>query len=198
MAQLSVNLNAVTYLSKSRDLAWQRDTERARLALDAGAGGISVQTRPDERHIRTTDVFELLDLLRDEWPDRELNIEGYPDESFLKLCELVKPDQVTLVPDDPEQSTSDHGWDIAAHDTMLAVFIERLQNGAMRVSLFVNPDPAIPAMAADVGADRIELFTGAYGAPRGDAAAQLSRLKATAAAARKAGLRASRGGAGLR
>ncbi|MGN6158004.1 MAG: pyridoxine 5'-phosphate synthase [Devosia sp.] len=197
MANLSVNLNAVAYVRNRRDLPWPSVTEIARLCLGAGADGITVHPRPDERHIRKTDVFELLDLLRDEWPDRELNIEGYPDEGFLKLCELVKPDQVTLVPDDPEQSTSDHGWDIAAHDTMLAEIIERLQNGAMRVSLFVNPDPAIPALAAEVGADRIELFTGAYGDPRGDTEAQLSRLKATADAARKAGLRAARGGSGL-
>ena len=197
MTNLSVNLNAVAYVRNRRNLAWPSVTDIARLCLGAGADGITVHPRPDERHIRKTDVFELLDLLRDEWPDRELNIEGYPDEAFLKLCELVKPDQVTLVPDDPEQSTSDHGWDIAGHDTMLAEIIERLQNGAMRVSLFVNPDPAVPAMAADVGADRIELFTGPYGDPHGDAAAYLARLKATANAARKAGLRAARGGAGL-
>jgi pyridoxine 5-phosphate synthase len=197
MTNLSVNLNAVAYVRNRRNLPWPSVTDIARLCLGAGADGITVHPRPDERHIRKTDVFELLDLLRDEWPDRELNIEGYPDEAFLKLCELVKPDQVTLVPDDPEQSTSDHGWDIAGHDTMLAEIIERLQNGAMRVSLFVNPDPAVPAMAADVGADRIELFTGPYGDPHGDAAAYLARLKATAHAARKAGLRAARGGAGL-
>jgi pyridoxine 5-phosphate synthase len=197
MTNLSVNLNAVAYVRNHRNLPWPSVTDIARLCLGAGADGITVHPRPDERHIRKTDVFELLDLLRDEWPDRELNIEGYPDEAFLKLCELVKPDQVTLVPDDPEQSTSDHGWDIAGHDTMLAEIIERLQNGAMRVSLFVNPDPAVPAMAADVGADRIELFTGPYGDPHGDAAAYLARLKATANVARKAGLRAARGGAGL-
>ena len=197
MTNLSVNLNAVAYVRNRRNLPWPSVTDIARLCLGAGADGITVHPRPDERHIRKTDVFELLDLLRDEWPDRELNIEGYPDEAFLKLCELVKPDQVTLVPDDPEQSTSDHGWDIAGHDTMLAEIIERLQNGAMRVSLFVNPDPAVPAMAADVGADRIELFTGPYGDPHGDAAAYLARLKATANVARKAGLRAARGGAGL-
>jgi pyridoxine 5-phosphate synthase len=197
MTNLSVNLNAVAYVRNRRNLPWPSVTDIARLCLGAGADGITVHPRPDERHIRKTDVFELLDLLRDEWPDRELNIEGYPDEAFLKLCELVKPDQVTLVPDDPEQSTSDHGWDIAGHDTMLAEIIERLQNGAMRVSLFVNPDPAVPAMAADVGADRIELFTGPYGDPHGDAAAYLARLKATANAARKDVLRAARGGAGL-
>ena len=197
MAQLSVNLNAVAYLRNRRDLTWPSVTEMARLALGAGAGGVTVHPRPDERHIRRTDVFELLDLVRDEWPDRELNIEGYPDESFLKLCEVVRPDQVTLVPDDPGQSTSDHGWDIAKHGTMLAEIIERLQNGSMRVSVFVDPDPAVPALAAEIGADRVELYTGPYGHPGGDTAAELAKLKATADACRKAGLRAARGGAGL-
>src|SRR3569832_2369704 len=126
MAQLSVNLNAVAYLRNRRDLTWPSVTEMARLALGAGAGGITVHPRPDERHIRKTDVFELLDLLRDEWPDRELNIEGYPDEAFHKHNKNKRPNQVTLVPDDPSQSTSDHGWNISAHATMLAEIIERL------------------------------------------------------------------------
>lgn len=197
MAKLSVNLNAVAQLRNRRNLPWPSVPEMARLSLGAGAGGITVHPRPDERHIRRTDVFELNDLLRDEWPDRELNIEGYPTEAFLKLCEVVRPDQVTLVPDDPDQATSDHGWDLAAHAAMLAEITERLQNGAMRVSLFIDADPAMPALAAEIGADRVELYTGPYGDPRGDAAAELARLKATAEACRKAGLRAARGGAGL-
>lgn len=197
MAKLSVNLNAVAQLRNRRNLPWPSVPEMARLSLGAGAGGITVHPRPDERHIRRTDVFELNDLLRDEWADRELNIEGYPTEAFLKLCEVVRPDQVTLVPDDPGQATSDHGWDLAAHAAMLAEITERLQNGAMRVSLFIDADPAMPALAAEIGADRVELYTGPYGDPRGDTVAELARLKATAEACRKAGLRAARGGAGL-
>ncbi len=197
MANLSVNLNAIAYLRNRRELPWPSVVDLARVALGAGADGVTVHPRPDERHIRRSDVFALGDLLRDEWPDKEFNIEGYPDEAFLKLCEVVRPDQVTLVPDDPAQSTSDHGWDIAAHGDMLAQVIERLQNGGMRVSLFINADPAIPAMAAEVGADRVELYTGPYGDPAGDTAAELARLRATAEACRKAGLRAARGGAGL-
>ncbi|MBN9303922.1 MAG: pyridoxine 5'-phosphate synthase [Devosia sp. 67-54] len=197
MAKLSVNLNAVAQLRNRRNLPWPSVPEMARLSLGAGAGGITVHPRPDERHIRRTDVFELNDLLRDEWPDRELNIEGYPTEAFLKLCEVVRPDQVTLVPDDPDQATSDHGWDLATHAAMLAEITERLQNGAMRVSLFIDADPAMPALAAEIGADRVELYTGPYGDPRGDTAAELARLRATAEACRKAGLRAARGGAGL-
>jgi pyridoxine 5-phosphate synthase len=197
MTSLSVNLNAVAFLRNRRSMPWPSVPEMARLALAAGAGGITVHPRPDERHIRKTDVFELVDLIRDEWPDREFNIEGYPTEAFLKLCEVAAPDQVTLVPDDDMQSTSDHGWDIAAHGPMLAETIERLQNGKMRVSLFIDPDPSLPALAAEVGADRVEFFTGPYGEPHGEATAELARLVATAAACRKAGLRAARGGAGV-
>jgi pyridoxine 5-phosphate synthase len=197
MANLSVNLNAVAYLRNRRDLPWPSVVEMARLALGAGANGVTVHPRPDERHIRKTDVFELVDLLRDEWPDRELNIEGYPDEAFLKLCEVARPDQVTLVPDDPVQSTSDHGWDLIAHSGMVAPVIERLQNCGSRVSVFIDADPAVPVLAAEVGADRVELYTGPYGHPAGNAVEELARLKATADACRKAGLRAARGGAGL-
>lgn len=197
MTKLSVNLNAVAQLRNRRNLPWPSVPEMARLSLGAGAGGITVHPRPDERHIRRTDVFELNDLLRDEWPDREFNIEGYPTEDFLKLCEVVRPDQVTLVPDDPSQSTSDHGWDLVRHATRLAEITERLQNGAMRVSLFIDADPAAPPLVAEIGADRVELYTGPYGDPKGDTAAELARLKATAEACRKAGLRAARGGAGL-
>lgn len=197
MVQLSVNLNAVAHLRNRRDLPWPSVTEMARLALGAGASGVTVHPRPDERHIRRADVFELLELVRDEWPGKELNIEGYPDEAFLKLCETTRPDQATFVPDDPAQATSDHGWDIAAHGTMLAEAIERMQNCGIRVALFVDADPAVAALAAEVGADRVELFTGPYGRPGSDKTAELARLKATADACRKAGLRAARGGAGL-
>ena len=197
MANLSVNLNAVAQLRNRRSLPWPSVPEMARLSLGAGASGITVHPRPDERHIRRTDVFELLDLLRDEWPGKEFNVEGYPTEDFLRLCEVVRPDQVTLVPDYPEQSTSDHGWDLEAHATMLAEVTERLQNCAIRVSLFVDADPRMAPMAAEIGADRVELYTGPYGNPQGDAPAELSKLKATAEACRRAGLRAARGGAGL-
>jgi len=197
MADLSVNLNAVAHLRNRRDLPWPSVTGIARICLGAGADGITVHPRPDERHIRRADVFELATLLRDEWPGREYNIEGYPSEDFLKLCEVVRPDQATFVPDDPAQNTSDHGWDIAAQATFLAERIERLQGCDVRVSLFVAAEPAVAALAAEVGADRVELFTGPYGRPDADTAAELAKLKATAEACRKAGLRAARGGAGL-
>lgn len=196
MTVLSVNLNAVAHLRNRRDLPWPNVTEIGNLALGAGAHGLTVHPRPDERHIRRTDVFELVELLKD-WPDREFNIEGYPDERFLQLCEAARPDQVTLVPDDPSQSTSDHGWDIAANKAELAAIIARLHKANMRVSLFIDANPEVPALAAEVGADRIEMFTGPYGHPHGNTAGELGKLVTTAAAARTAGNNYRRGGAGL-
>lgn len=196
MAKLSVNLNAVAQLRNRRNLPWPSVTGIAEIALNAGAGGITVHPRPDERHIRRSDVFALQTVLKD-YPLSEYNIEGYPTESFLRLCEDVRPDQVTLVPDEPGQSTSDHGWDIALHADTLAPIIERLQNGGMRTVLFVDAEPGVAALAAEVGADRVELYTGPYGHPAGNAETELAKLKATAEACRKAGQRAARGGAGL-
>jgi pyridoxine 5-phosphate synthase len=197
MAQLSVNLNAVAHLRNRRNLPWPSVTEIGRLCLQAGASGLTVHPRPDERHIRRTDVFELEELLRNEWPDREYNIEGYPDEEFLKLCEVARPDQVTLVPDTITQATSDHGWDIAGHAEFLAPITRRLKNGGMRVSIFIDPNPEVPMAAAEVGADRVEMFTGPYGHPGSVADAELKQLVATSRAARTAGNNYRRGGAGL-
>ncbi|WP_350336187.1 pyridoxine 5'-phosphate synthase [Coralliovum pocilloporae] len=188
---LSVNLNAVAMLRNRRDLPWPSVTGMARIVLDAGAHGITIHPRPDERHIRRTDVFELNEVIRSyTYGDREYNIEGYPDERFLSLVEEVKPDQVTLVPDDPSQNTSDHGWDIAANQDLLKTVISRLKTGGMRVSLFVDDDPAIALLARDVGADRVELYTGPYGDmfDEQEKAQLLARLAATAEAARACGL----------
>ena len=197
MAQLSVNLNAVAHLRNRRDLPWPSVPEIGRLCLAAGASGLTVHPRPDERHIRRADVFELEELLRNEWPDREYNIEGYPDEAFLKLCEVARPDQVTLVPDTITQATSDHGWDIAAHADMLAQVTRRLKSGGMRVSIFIDPNPEVPMAAAEIGADRVEMFTGPYGHPGSDPDAELKHLVDTSHAARTAGNNYRRGGAGL-
>jgi pyridoxine 5-phosphate synthase len=195
MTDLSVNLNAVAQLRNRRAVPWPSVTGIARIALDAGADGITVHPRPDERHIRRTDVFELVTLLRTDYPGREFNIEGYPTDDFLTLCERARPDQVTLVPDDPMQATSDHGWAIEANRAVLVPAIERLHAAGFRVSLFINADPAAPAAAAMVGADRIELYTGPYGgALRPELAkVHLTALAETANAAREAGNNAAGG-----
>lgn len=195
MAKLSVNLNAVAQLRNRRTVPWPSVTAMARIALDAGADGITVHPRPDERHIRRTDVFDLAALLRADYPGREFNIEGYPSEEFLALCETVLPQQVTLVPDDPAQATSDHGWDIEANRDLLVAAIARLHRAGMRVSLFIDADPAAPAAAALVGADRVELYTGPYGGALDaqPAAVELAALRSTADAAREAGTNAAGG-----
>ena len=188
--KLSVNVNAIAYLRNRRDLPWPSVVDLSRVALEAGSVGITVHPRPDERHIRRTDVTDLNRLLRNEYPGREFNIEGYPDERFLALVEAERPEQVTLVPDDPAQATSDHGWDIPANRERLEAIIARIHKGGMRVSLFIDPDPAVPVLAKAVGADRVEIYTGPYGGafePK-DVARELEKVAATGKAAGAAGL----------
>jgi pyridoxine 5-phosphate synthase len=140
----------------------------ARLVLDAGAHGITVHPRPDERHIRRSDVENLSTLLRTEYPLAEFNIEGYPSPEFLELVSDARPTQITLVPDLPDQSTSDHGWDIDSNVDFLQAEIVKYHNVGSRVALFVDPNPRNADLALHVGADRIELYTGPYGAAQND------------------------------
>jgi pyridoxine 5-phosphate synthase len=188
--KLSVNVNAIAYLRNRRDLPWPSVVELSRAALDAGAVGITVHPRPDERHIRRGDVTDINRLLRKAYAGREFNIEGYPDERFLTLVEAERPEQVTLVPDDPSQGTSDHGWDISANHDLLKAVIDRLHRGGMRVSLFIDADPAMAALAKAVGADRVEIYTGPYGGAfaADDVAREFGKVVATGMAAEAAGL----------
>ena len=140
MINLSVNLNAVAQLRNRRSVPWPSVTGIARVVLDAGAQGITVHPRPDERHIRRTDVFELQTLLRSHYSHAEYNIEGYPTQDFLTLVEQAAPDQVTFVPDDPTQATSDHGWNVEANRAVLIPAIERMKALGIRVALFINAD----------------------------------------------------------
>lgn len=195
-AKLSVNLNAIAMLRNRRDLPWPSVSGLGRIALAAGAHGLTVHPRPDQRHVRFTDVPEIRALIDDEFPKAEFNIEGYPSEDFLQLVEKHQPEQVTLVPDDPIQATSDHGWDFAGQQAFLKPVVARLKKGGFRVSLFSDADPAGVAAARDTGADRIELFTGPYGACYSDpagAAKQLELLGKTADAALAAGLAVNAG-----
>ncbi len=195
MTLLSVNLNAVAMLRNRRDIGWPSVTGIARLVLEAGAGGITVHPRPDERHIRRTDVLGLAPMIRAEFPDAEFNIEGYPSEEFLALVEEAMPDQVTFVPDDPGQSTSDHGWNIDDNVELLKTVIARMKAKNLRVALFIDEDPSVPPDAWEVDADRVELYTGPYardfGNPEG--ARHLQRLAVTARAAHAAGLEVNAG-----
>lgn len=192
-AKLSVNLNAIAMLRNRRDLPWPDVAHLGRIALKAGASGLTVHPRPDQRHIRFSDLPVLRALIDDEFPQAEFNIEGYPTEEFLVLCEATQPEQVTLVPDDPSQATSDHGWEFAKHGEFLKGVVGRLKSNGMRVSLFADGDgdEAAVLAAKATGADRIELYTGPYGGCFNDpdgARVQLDLLGRTADAALKAGL----------
>ncbi|MBX3597257.1 MAG: pyridoxine 5'-phosphate synthase [Rhizobiaceae bacterium] len=189
--RFSANLNAVALLRNRRDLPWPSVTRLGRIALAAGAHGLTVHPRPDERHTRNSDLPDLRALIDSEFPDAEFNVEGYPTEDFLRLVERNRPDQVTLVPDDPSQPTSDHGWDFAAHAAFLTPVVKRLKDSGFRVSLFANADAGGMEVAAETGADRIELYTGPYGGCYSDskeAAKHLELLGNAAQAARRAGL----------
>ncbi|MEM1041587.1 MAG: pyridoxine 5'-phosphate synthase [Bacteroidota bacterium] len=198
---LSVNLNKVALLRNARDLNVPSVTRSARLCLGAGADGLTVHPRPDERHIRPADVAALAGLLAAEGNGAEFNIEGNPFAEaagtypgFLTLAEraaeLGRLDQCTLVPDTPGQRTSDHGWDLGRDAERLAPVVERLRSLDCRVSLFMDADAGAMAAAAEVGADRVELYTEPYAVAfeRGDASAELARFAAAAEAAQAAGL----------
>ncbi|MGK6315999.1 pyridoxine 5'-phosphate synthase [Neorhizobium sp. DT-125] len=163
--KLSVNLNAVAMLRNRRDLPWPSVEGLGRIALRAGAAGLTVHPRPDQRHIRFSDLPVIRALIDDEFPGAEFNIEGYPSEDFLALCERIEPEQVTLVPDEPAQATSDHGFDFRAQGELLKPIVARLKKKGMRVSLFADGDGDVEAvkLARATGADRIELYTGPYG-----------------------------------
>lgn len=194
MAILSVNLNAIAMLRNRRDLPWPNVVHFGRLALQAGASGITVHPRPDQRHIRFSDLPDLRALIDDEFPQAEFNIEGYPSAEFLDLVLSAEPEQVTLVPDDPAQATSDHGWAFRENEAdLLRPVIDRLKGAGMRVSLFCDPDapPEEIEAAARTGADRLELYTGPYGGCYDDAAAarrELDKLEQTARLALAAGM----------
>lgn len=190
-AVLSVNMNAIAMLRNRRDLPWPSVTGMGRIALAAGAGGLTVHPRPDQRHIRFSDLPDVRAMLDDEFPNAEFNIEGYPTEAFLDLVRANEPEQVTLVPDDPAQATSDHGWDFAGNAEFLIPIIAGLKKSGFRVALFCDADPAVIADAAATGCDRIELYSGPYGACHDDpvrAAVELEKLGSTADAAIAAGL----------
>ena len=192
---LSVNLNAVAMLRNRRDLPWPSVTGLGALALEAGAHGLTVHPRPDERHIRKTDVFALKEMIARDWPGREFNIEGYPDERFVQLIEEVRPDQVTLVPDDPSQATSDHGWDFEADADFLVPLVAAFKARGARVSVFVDAVLGAGKSAAGVGADRIEIYTGPYGVltDRDEIDEALQTMHALCAEARQTGLEVNAG-----
>jgi pyridoxine 5-phosphate synthase len=171
MIALSVNLNKIALIRNSRDTTNPSVTEHARMCITAGADGITVHPRPDQRHIRAQDCFELADML-----EVEFNIEGNPmagargsDRAgvgdypgFMQLVKEIRPAQCTLVPDGDSQLTSDHGFDLKRDGDTVAPLVADLKALGIRTSLFMDPEPEQILLAAQVGADRIELYTESY------------------------------------
>ncbi|MDO9250687.1 pyridoxine 5'-phosphate synthase [Hydrogenophaga sp.] len=191
---LSVNLNKVALVRNTRHLGIPSVTRAATLCLQAGAHGITVHPRPDERHIRPHDVFDLAELLK-AWPDREFNIEGNPFHNLMDVAREVKAKglplhQLTFVPDSEGQFTSDHGWMFPQDAERLRPLIAEASALGARVSLFMDAEPAQMAAAKAVGADRVELYTEPYAAAwhSPQRAAQLERFRVAAQAALDAGL----------
>ncbi|HCW06033.1 MAG TPA: pyridoxine 5'-phosphate synthase [Cytophagales bacterium] len=157
MTHLSVNINKIATLRNARG---GNNPNVLQVAMDCerfGAEGITVHPRPDERHIRYSDVIELKKIVT-----TEFNIEGYPDDRYLKLVSEVRPAQATLVPDKPDAITSNAGWDTVANENFLKEIIHELKKSGTRVSVFVDPDPNMVRGAKKVGADRIEFYTEPY------------------------------------
>ena len=163
MTKLSVNLNKVALLRNQRDVGYPDVIEAGKAVLEAGAHGITVHPRPDERHIKRSDVVALSQFIKD-WQNGsiELNIDGYPDSQFLDLVTENHCHQVTLVPDTPDQLTSDHGWNVEKDFDYLKNVVSRLQKQNRRVSIFLDPVPELIKHISHLKAERIELYTGPY------------------------------------
>lgn len=192
--QLSVNVNKVALVRNTRHVGYPGVTRAAELCLKAGAAGITVHPRPDERHIRRSDVFEIAEMMR-LWPDREYNIEGNPFHNLMDFVrELagrrMRPHQATFVPDSESQSTSDHGWSFPQDAARLKPLIDECHALGVRVSLFMDPVPEQMAACKEVGADRVELYTETWASAFGTAqeANVLAQFTQAAEAARAAGL----------
>lgn len=188
MTKLSVNVNKVALLRNSRTLDIPGLEHVARLAIDGGAQGITVHPRPDGRHIRAADVPVLHNLARTRGV--EYNIEGNPFHQVMNLVRSVRPDQCTLVPDDPGAFTSDHGWDLDRDGERLAPIVAELRTLGVRVSLFMDPEELSMGRARAIGADRVELYTEPYARAFGTAEqnGMLARYRSAARAAQRAGL----------
>jgi pyridoxine 5-phosphate synthase len=191
MARLSVNLNKIALLRNSRHTGVPDLLKFALIARNAGTDGITVHPRPDERHIRRSDVPAIAQLMQPWRPGCELNIEGYPDERLFEIVREVRPEQCTLVPDAPGAFTSEEGWKLDNRDIPIVTpAVAELKRLGCRVILFVDPDPNVVGRVPGTGADGIELYTGSYSAAHraGNAAAELQACAATAGRAAALGL----------
>lgn len=189
-ALLSININKYALVRNSRGRNVPNLLDCADACIAAGARGITVHPRRDERHIRTADVPVLAAHLRQHHPRVEYNVECEPHADILNMVHDVHPDQCTLVPVSPGEVTSDHGWDLPADHALLASVLRRLKESGIRSSIFMDCSPQGMARAADVGTDRVELYTGPYAWAFGteDEARETERIFATARAAQEAGV----------
>lgn len=189
MTHLSANLNKIALLRNTRTIGIPNVVRAARTALGAGAHGITVHPRPDGRHVRANDVRDLAQVVRDH-PGAEFNIEGNPFHGLLEFVREARPAQCTLVPDETGAFTSDHGWDLDRDAGRLKPVMAELKTLGGRVSLFLDPNPSVMKAAADLGADRVELYTEPYARAFGGAGqdAELRRYAEAARAAQAAGL----------
>jgi pyridoxine 5-phosphate synthase len=190
MTRLSVNINKVALIRNARGSNFPNLLEVARDCEDFGAEGITVHPRPDQRHIRYDDLQPLKDLVQ-----TEFNIEGNPIPKLTKHILSVQPHQVTLVPDDPNAITSDHGWDPAGNMSFLKREVKRYKEAGIRTSLFIDPQPDRIKAAAETGTDRIELYTGPYAEAfaSGDHQAELEKYTQAAEVAHQCGLKVNAG-----
>lgn len=184
MTILSVNVNKIALLRNSRGRDFPSVVGFSEQLIELGVRGITVHPRPDERHITRRDVYALNEMLEGK-PQVEFNIEGYPSAEFMEMVQEVCPDQCTLVPDSPDQLTSDHGWDIPQNRSALEKVLGDLRERGIRSSLFLDPDPDMVAQLPSVGADRIELYTedfaSHFAGPDQDAVFERYRLAAAEA-----------------
>ena len=198
MVSLSVNVNKIALLRNSRHLNIPDVIWSVRTSLEAGAHGITVHPRPDERHIRRADVYQIAEVISSASTARaEFNIEGNPFlPPFMELVRDCRPDQCTLVPDVPEAFTSDQGWDLTEKNRIrLEPIISELKGLGCRVSLFMDPVPEEMAAAREIGADRIELYTEPFAAAFGTESQKETGEKffLAASAAKEAGLSVNAG-----
>lgn len=158
MTVLSVNVNKIALLRNSRGTNYPDLLYFVRKIIGHGIKGITVHPRPDQRHITRQDARDIAALLQ-KYPDVEFNIEGYPSPDFMALIKTLRPAQCTLVPDEPGQLTSDHGWQVAKNRDLLGEVLPQLRDWGVRSSLFLDPEPADVELASGIGTDRIELYT---------------------------------------
>jgi len=199
MTQLSVNVNKIALLRNSRGNNYPNLCHMAERCIKAGSHGITVHPRQDQRHIKYSDIPLLAHLIKELSDEQgrsiEFNIEGYPSDEFIKTVKDHSPDQCTLVPDDPNQLTSDHGWDLETYGEKIKPIIHELQNENIRVSLFMDPDPNNMVLAKETGAQCIELYTEFYARAfeNGDSQSIFMKFNESAEEANKIGLRVNAG-----